>query len=68
MNGTGYARVDIRINEKGEIYILEINPNCSVYYSEAEAGSADFILLQKNNGHQKFTDILLKIAMNRVVN
>ncbi len=67
MNGIGYARVDIRMNEKNEIYILEINPNCSIYYSEAEAGSADFILLQKPNGHQEFTDLLLKIAMNRIV-
>ena len=29
-----YARVDMRVNDKGEIYVLEINPNC---YLEKDA-------------------------------
>src|SRR6266511_3741692 len=27
MGGSGYARCDIRMNERGELFILEINPN-----------------------------------------
>jgi hypothetical protein len=42
--GQGYARMDFRVNEKGEIYFLEINFTCSVFYSEGMEGSADYIL------------------------
>ena len=30
-NGVGYARLDFRMNEKGELYFLEINFTCSVF-------------------------------------
>ncbi|MBI5371078.1 MAG: ATP-grasp domain-containing protein [Sphingobacteriales bacterium] len=43
-NGVGYARLDFRVNEKGEIYFLEINFTCSVFYKDGYEGSADFIL------------------------
>ncbi len=43
-NGVGYARLDFRVNDKGEIYFLEINFTCSVFYKDGYEGSADFIL------------------------
>lgn len=43
-NGVGYARLDFRVNEKQEIYFLEINFTCSVFYKDGYEGSADFIL------------------------
>ncbi|MBI3139973.1 MAG: SET domain-containing protein-lysine N-methyltransferase [Sphingobacteriales bacterium] len=43
-NGVGYARLDFRVNEKREIYFLEINFTCSVFYKDGYEGSADFIL------------------------
>ncbi len=43
-NGVGYARLDFRVNEKGEIYFLEINFTCSVFYKDGYEGSADFII------------------------
>jgi D-alanine-D-alanine ligase-like ATP-grasp enzyme len=43
-NGVGYARLDFRVNEKGEIFFLEINFTCSVFYKDGYEGSADFIL------------------------
>ncbi|HQW82880.1 MAG TPA: SET domain-containing protein-lysine N-methyltransferase [Ferruginibacter sp.] len=46
--GVGYARLDFRVNAKGEIFFLEINFTCSVFYKDGYEGSADYIL--KNDG------------------
>ncbi|MEO8403147.1 MAG: SET domain-containing protein-lysine N-methyltransferase [Chitinophagaceae bacterium] len=43
-NGVGYGRLDFRVNAKNEIYFLEINFTCSVFYTDGYEGSADFIL------------------------
>lgn len=43
-NGVGYARLDFRMNSKNEIYFLEINFTCSVFYTNGYEGSADYIL------------------------
>src|SRR5918996_3335708 len=53
MDGNGYGRCDIRMNEQGELFILEINPNCDVAYPLEEAGSADLILLHEPWGHRE---------------
>lgn len=52
-NGTGYARLDFRVNAKKEIYFLEINFTCSVFYREGYEGSADHIL-RFDRGQQFF--------------
>ncbi|HEV7681595.1 MAG TPA: hypothetical protein VGO68_05700, partial [Pyrinomonadaceae bacterium] len=53
LNGSGYGRCDIRMSEAGELYLLEINPNCDVAYPlEESAGSADLILLHEPWGHR----------------
>ena len=44
MNGNGYARCDYRMAADGTIYMLEINPNCGIFYAPEEPGSADFSL------------------------
>lgn len=53
-NGVGYARLDFRVNEKGEIYFLEINFTCSVFYKDGYEGSADFILKYDGIGQAGF--------------
>lgn len=52
--GAGYARLDFRLNEKGELFFLEINFTCSVFYSDGYEGSADFILQYDGIGQQGF--------------
>jgi len=47
-NGVGYARLDFRMNAAGELFFLEINFTCSVFYKDGYEGSADYIL--KNDG------------------
>lgn len=42
MNGVGYGRCDFRIDEKGEVYFLEINANCGMYYDPKALPNGDY--------------------------
>ncbi len=53
-NSVGYARLDFRVNDKNEIYFLEINFTCSVFYKDGYEGSADFILKYDGIGQAGF--------------
>ncbi len=65
LNGVSYGRCDIRLNPAGELFMLEINPNCGLFYREKDAGSADFVLLNDPAGHRGFLDQILRAAFKR---
>jgi len=65
LNGAGYGRCDIRMNHQGDLFILEINPNCDVAYPPEEAGSADLILLHEPWGHKEFFEKIIRAALKR---
>ncbi|HEV7798626.1 MAG TPA: SET domain-containing protein-lysine N-methyltransferase [Pyrinomonadaceae bacterium] len=65
LNGAGYGRCDIRMSELGELFMLEINPNCDVAYPLEEAGSADLILLHEPWGHREFFEKIIGAALKR---
>lgn len=65
LNGAGYGRCDIRLDEDGELFMLEINPNCDVAYPLEEAGSADLILMQEAWGHREFFEKIIRAALKR---
>lgn len=52
--GVGYARMDFRVDENNQIYFLEINFTCSVFYSDGYEGSADYILKFDGVGQEGF--------------
>ncbi|MES1198236.1 MAG: SET domain-containing protein-lysine N-methyltransferase [Chitinophagaceae bacterium] len=52
--GVGYARLDFRVNNKKEIFFLEINFTCSVFYKDGYEGSADYILKYDGIGQAGF--------------
>src|SRR5687768_3627192 len=52
--GVGYARLDFRMNNKKEIFFLEINFTCSVFYKDGYEGSADHILKHDGIGQAGF--------------
>ena len=52
--GMGYARLDFRVNAKNEIFFLEINFTCSVFYKDGYEGSADYILKSDGIGQAGF--------------
>ncbi|MBI3791512.1 MAG: SET domain-containing protein-lysine N-methyltransferase [Gemmatimonadetes bacterium] len=64
-NGVGYARMDFRLNDKGELYFLEVNFSCSIYYSDGLEGSADYILKHDGIGQRGFGELMLAEAVER---
>ncbi|MFQ5536986.1 MAG: SET domain-containing protein-lysine N-methyltransferase [Gemmatimonadota bacterium] len=65
MRGAGYGRCDLRLDHDGNPYMLEINPNCGVYYPETDPGSADLCLLADPGGHEAFTRQVVEAALAR---
>jgi D-alanine-D-alanine ligase len=65
LGGNGYARCDYRMDTAGVIHMLEINPNCGIFYPPSEPGSADFSLLNDSIDHRKFMKLLIRSAQKR---
>ncbi len=66
MDGNGYARCDYRMGADGTIQMLEINPNCGIFYAPDEPGSADFSLINDPvYNHNKFLKLIIRSAKNR---
>jgi D-alanine-D-alanine ligase-like ATP-grasp enzyme len=63
--GVGYARLDFRVNEKGDIFFLEINFTCSVFYEDGYEGSADYILQHEQEGKQVFLQQIIEEGIAR---
>jgi D-alanine-D-alanine ligase len=64
-NGVGYARLDFRLNQQQELFFLEINFTCSVFYTNGYEGSADYILQIDGIGQQKFLEHIIQEGIAR---
>lgn len=64
LGGTGYGRTDVRVDAAGNVYVLEINPNCGLVYPDGAFGSADEILFACG-GHRAFLSNMLRVALHR---
>lgn len=64
-NGEGYARLDFRVDISGQIYFLEINFTCSVFYKDGYEGSADYILKFDGFGQQQFLHHIINEGISR---
>jgi len=62
MGCTGYGRCDIRMNEKGELFILEINPNPAIMLAPKEYGPADYSILYDSDGYKGFFERIFRAA------
>ena len=65
LNGASFGRCDLRVDRGGTPFMLEINPNCGVYYPPKDAGSADLCLAHDPEGHAGFTRQLIRAALHR---
>ena len=65
LKGASFGRCDLRVDQHGTPYMLEINPNCGVYYPPKDAGSADLCLAHDPQGHEGFTRQLIRAALQR---
>jgi len=55
----GYVRFDIRIDKDQNLYVIDVNPYCSIFYSPQNYGCADSIL--KYSKIMNHTDFLMHI-------
>ena len=65
LGAASFGRCDIRVDHSGTPYMLEINPNCGVYYPPKDYGSADICLSLDPEGHAGFTRQLVAAAFGR---
>lgn len=65
IGGTSFARCDIRVDHDGKPWMLEINPNCGIYYPPDAAGGADICLAHDPAGHEGFTRELIRAGLKR---
>lgn len=63
--GVGYARLDFRMNNKGQLFFLEINFTCSVFYTNGYEGSADYILKVDGIGQEGFLQMIVNEGIAR---
>jgi D-alanine-D-alanine ligase len=61
----GYGRCDVRMNEQGELFILEINPNPAIMLKPEEYGPADYMILYDAGGYKTFFERLFRITQIR---
>lgn len=54
VSAVGYGRLDFRVNDRKEVYFLEMNLTCSVFYKDGYEGSADFVLKYDGIGQAGF--------------
>jgi D-alanine-D-alanine ligase len=64
-NGDSYARCDLRMDQQGRIFMLEINPYCGIFYPPATPGSADCILSFDPITHRGFLDHIFRCSKLR---
>ena len=65
LEGASFGRCDLRVDRSGTPFMLEINPNCGVYYPSTDPGSADLCLAHDPEGHVGFTRQLIRAALHR---
>lgn len=63
--GVGYARMDFRMNAAGELFFLEVNFTCSVFYADGYEGSADHILRVDGIGQAGFATSIIAEGIAR---
>ena len=64
-SGVGYARLDFRVNDKKEVFFLEINFTCSVFYKDGYEGSADYIIKYDGVGQAGFLRQIIEEGIAR---
>jgi D-alanine-D-alanine ligase len=63
--GVGYARMDFRLDAGGELFFLEVNFTCSVFYAHGFEGSADYILQHDGIGQRGFAECIIAEGVAR---
>ena len=65
IGGVAYGRCDIRMNDQGELFVLEINPNPAIMLKPEEYGPADYMILYDEGGYKLFFERIIEMALLR---
>jgi D-alanine-D-alanine ligase len=65
LKAASFGRCDLRVDRAGTPHMLEINPNCGVFYPATAPGSADICLSLDPAGHAGFAKQLVAAAFGR---
>lgn len=65
LGGAGYGRCDVRVARDGTPYMLEMNPNCGMFFEEKDYGGADLSLSFDPAGHEGFVRQIVEAALAR---
>ncbi len=65
LKGASFGRCDLRVARDGTPFMLELNPNCGVFYPPTDPGSADLCLAHDPAGHEGFARLLVAAALAR---
>lgn len=65
IDGVAYGRCDVRMNEHGELFVLEINPNAAIMLKPEEYGPADYMILYDEGGYKLFFERIIEMALIR---
>jgi len=65
IGAVGYGRCDVRMNVRGELFILEINSNPAIMLKPEEYGPADYMILYDPGGYKVFFDRLFRVTLIR---
>jgi len=63
IGAVGYGRCDVRMNEQGELFILEINSNPAIMLKPEEYGPADYMILYDPGGYKAFFGRLFRVTL-----
>lgn len=62
IGGRSYSRFDYRVDAYGEVWFLEVNTNCGIFFPPGQEASADFILQNDPMGPRGFLEHLFAVA------
>lgn len=65
MHQGGYASIDLKVDEDGEIFFLEVNAPCAVFGAVDHETVVDYVLQQDAGGHAEFIQQIIVEGISR---
>lgn len=60
----GYVRFDIRMDQQGNLYLLDVNTYCGIFYKPEYYGCADYIIAYDDSiNHENFLDKMIEYSL-----